>query len=129
MGWPTSARCSTAAAATAKRPPSCSATSFARLGLQWTRLKTGTPPRLDGRTIDWERFEAQPGDADPTPFSFLTAKIDRPQIQCHIGYTTAETLRILKEAIPRSPLYSGQIEGVGPRYCPSIEDKSREVPG
>ena len=98
------------------------------LGLQWTRLKTGTPPRLDGRTIRWECFEAQPGDPDPTPFSFLTSKIDRPQIQCHIGYTTAETLRILKEAIPRSPLYSGQIEGVGPRYCPSIEDKVVKFP-
>jgi tRNA uridine 5-carboxymethylaminomethyl modification enzyme len=98
------------------------------LGLQWTRLKTGTPPRLDGRTIRWECFEGQPGDSDPTPFSFLTAKIDRPQVQCHIGYTTAETLRILKEAIPRSPLYSGQIEGVGPRYCPSIEDKVVKFP-
>jgi tRNA uridine 5-carboxymethylaminomethyl modification enzyme len=98
------------------------------LGLQWTRLKTGTPPRLDGRTIDWSRFEPQPGDAEPTPFSFLTERIDRPQIQCHIGYTTAETHRILKEAIPRSPLYSGQIEGVGPRYCPSIEDKIVKFP-
>jgi tRNA uridine 5-carboxymethylaminomethyl modification enzyme len=98
------------------------------LGLQWTRLKTGTPPRLDGRTIDWSRFEPQPGDAEPTPFSFLTGRIDRPQIQCHIGYTTAETHRILKEAIPRSPLYSGQIEGVGPRYCPSIEDKIVKFP-
>ena len=98
------------------------------LGLQWTRLKTGTPPRLDGRTIDWARFEPQPGDAEPTPFSFLTERIDRPRIQCHIGYTTAETHRILKEAIPRSPLYSGQIEGVGPRYCPSIEDKIVKFP-
>jgi tRNA uridine 5-carboxymethylaminomethyl modification enzyme len=98
------------------------------LGLNWTRLKTGTPPRLDGRSIDWSQFEPQPGDADPTPFSFLTEKIDRPQIQCHIGYTTEETLRVLKEAIPRSPLYSGQIEGVGPRYCPSIEDKVVKFP-
>ncbi len=98
------------------------------LGLRCTRLKTGTPPRLDGRTIDWSRFEPQPGDAVPTPFSFLTEKIDRPQIQCHIGYTTDETRRILREAIPRSPLYSGQIEGVGPRYCPSIEDKIVKFP-
>src|SRR5512133_1984643 len=74
-------------------------------GLQWTRLKTGTPPRLDGRTIDWSKFEPQPGDAEPTPFSFLTERIDRPQIQCHIGYTTEETRRVLREAIPRSPLY------------------------
>ena len=98
------------------------------LGLGWTRLKTGTPPRLDGRSIDWSRFEPQPGDADPTPFSFLTGRIERPQIECHIGYTTEETARILKEAIPRSPLYSGQIEGVGPRYCPSIEDKIVKFP-
>ncbi len=98
------------------------------LGLSWSRLKTGTPPRLDGRTIDWARFEAQPGDAVPTPFSFLTGRIERPQIQCHIAYTTLETLRILREAIPRSPLYSGQIEGVGPRYCPSIEDKVVKFP-
>ena len=97
-------------------------------GLRWSRLKTGTPPRLDGRTIDWSRFEPQPGDAVPTPFSFLTERIDRPQIQCHIGYTTEETLRVLREAIPRSPLYSGQIEGVGPRYCPSIEDKVVKFP-
>jgi tRNA uridine 5-carboxymethylaminomethyl modification enzyme len=99
-----------------------------QLGLQWTRLKTGTPPRLDGRTIDWSRFEPQPGDANPTPFSFLTEKIDREQIYCYLTYTTAETHRILSEAIPRSPLYSGQIEGVGPRYCPSIEDKIVKFP-
>ena len=98
------------------------------LGLPWMRLKTGTPPRLDGRSIDWTRFEPQPGDAEPTPFSFLTDKITRSQIQCHIGYTTEETARILREAIPRSPLYSGQIEGIGPRYCPSIEDKIVKFP-
>jgi tRNA uridine 5-carboxymethylaminomethyl modification enzyme len=98
------------------------------LGLHWTRLKTGTPPRLDGRTIDWSQFEPQAGDAVPTPFSFMTERIDRPQIQCHVGYTTEETRRVLLEAIPRSPLYSGQIEGVGPRYCPSIEDKMVKFP-
>ncbi len=98
------------------------------LGLNWTRLKTGTPPRLDGRSIDWSCFEPQAGDAHPTPFSFLTESISRPQIQCHIGYTTDETRRVLQEAIPRSPLYSGQIEGVGPRYCPSIEDKFVKFP-
>src|SRR5690348_11201318 len=98
------------------------------LGLNWTRLKTGTPPRLDGRTIDWNQFERQPGDAVPTPFSFLTEAIDRPQIECHIGYTNEKTRQVLQEAIPRSPLYSGQIEGVGPRYCPSIEDKVVKFP-
>ena len=98
------------------------------LGLQWTRLKTGTPPRLDGRTIEWSRFEVQAGDPEPTPFSFLTGRIDRPQVACHIAYTNEETHRILREAIPRSPLYSGQIEGIGPRYCHSIEDKVVKFP-
>ena len=98
------------------------------LGLQWTRLKTGTPPRLDGRTIDWSQFEPQPGDPEPTPFSFLTVKIDRPQVACHIGRTTEATRRILQDSISRSPLYSGQIEGIGPRYCPSIEDKIVKFP-
>ena len=98
------------------------------LGLAWTRLKTGTPPRLDGRTIDWSRFERQDGDPVPTPFSFLTEKIEREQIPCHIAFTTEETHRILREAIPRSPLYSGRIEGIGPRYCPSIEDKVVKFP-
>jgi tRNA uridine 5-carboxymethylaminomethyl modification enzyme len=98
------------------------------LGLPWTRLKTGTPPRLDGRTIDWSRFEAQQGDAVPTPFSFLTEKIEREQVCCYIAYTSDETLRILRDSIARSPLYSGQIEGVGPRYCPSIEDKVVKFP-
>jgi tRNA uridine 5-carboxymethylaminomethyl modification enzyme len=98
------------------------------LGLAWTRLKTGTPPRLDGRTIDWERFEPQPGDAVPTPFSFLTEKIERDQIKCYISYTSEQTAAILRDSIARSPLYSGQIEGVGPRYCPSIEDKIVKFP-
>src|SRR5580700_1344688 len=98
------------------------------LGLAWTRLKTGTPPRLDGRTIDWSRFEAQKGDLEPTPFSFLTERIEREQISCYISYTSEETRRILRDSIARSPLYSGQIEGVGPRYCPSIEDKVVKFP-
>ena len=98
------------------------------LGLAWTRLKTGTPPRLDGRTIDWSRFEAQSGDAVPTPFSFLTNKIERDQIKCYISYTSQQTLKLLRDSIARSPLYSGQIEGVGPRYCPSIEDKVVKFP-
>jgi tRNA uridine 5-carboxymethylaminomethyl modification enzyme len=98
------------------------------LGLAWTRLKTGTPPRLDGRSIDWSRFEAQSGDAEPTPFSFLTEKIEREQIKCYLSYTSVQTLQILRDSIARSPLYSGQIEGVGPRYCPSIEDKVVKFP-
>ncbi len=97
-------------------------------GFRCSRLKTGTPPRLDGRTIDWTAFEPQPGDSEPTPFSFRTKSIDRPQIECHIAYTTETTRRLLAENIDRSPLYSGQIEGVGPRYCPSIEDKVVKFP-
>jgi tRNA uridine 5-carboxymethylaminomethyl modification enzyme len=99
-----------------------------RLGLRGCRLKTGTPPRLDGRTIDWSRFEEQPGDDDPTPFSFRTKTIPQRQISCHIAYTTPETLRIIRENVHRSPMYSGQIEGIGPRYCPSIEDKVVKFP-
>ena len=98
------------------------------LGLASMRLKTGTPPRLDGRTIDWSRFEAQSGDLVPTPFSFLTQKIEREQIQCHIAYTSETTHQLLRDSVARSPLYSGQIEGVGPRYCPSIEDKIVKFP-
>ncbi|MGA9672501.1 MAG: tRNA uridine-5-carboxymethylaminomethyl(34) synthesis enzyme MnmG [Terracidiphilus sp.] len=98
------------------------------LGLRTCRLKTGTPPRLDGRTIRWETFEEQPGDADPTPFSFRTKKIVQPQISCHIAFTTPETLRIIRENVGRSAMYSGQIEGIGPRYCPSIEDKIVKFP-
>jgi len=97
-------------------------------GLSYVRLKTGTPPRLDGRTIDWSRFESQEGDADPTPFSFLTERITQPQVRCHIAYTNDETHRILRENVARSPLYNGQIKGVGPRYCPSIEDKVVKFP-
>ena len=98
------------------------------LGLRTCRLKTGTPPRLDGRTIDWKAFEEQPGDTDPTPFSFRTKKIAQPQISCHIAFTTPETLRVIRENVHRSAMYSGQIEGVGPRYCPSIEDKIVKFP-
>ena len=98
------------------------------LGLRTCRLKTGTPPRLDGRTIKWETFEEQPGDADPTPFSFRTKKIVQPQVSCHIAFTTPETLRIIRENVHRSAMYSGRIEGIGPRYCPSIEDKIVKFP-
>jgi tRNA uridine 5-carboxymethylaminomethyl modification enzyme len=99
-----------------------------RLGLRGCRLKTGTPPRLDGRSIDWSRFAEQPGDADPTPFSFRTVELPQKQISCHIAYTTPETLRIIRENVHRSPMYSGQITAVGPRYCPSIEDKVVRFP-
>jgi tRNA uridine 5-carboxymethylaminomethyl modification enzyme len=98
------------------------------LGLRTCRLKTGTPPRLDGRTIKWDTLEEQPGDADPTPFSFRTKRIVQPQISCHITFTTPETLRIIRENVGRSAMYSGQIEGIGPRYCPSIEDKIVKFP-
>ncbi|MFZ0746626.1 MAG: tRNA uridine-5-carboxymethylaminomethyl(34) synthesis enzyme MnmG [Terracidiphilus sp.] len=102
--------------------------SLRALGLRTCRLKTGTPPRLDGRTIRWDAFEEQPGDADPTPFSFRTKKIVQPQISCHIAFTTPETLRIIRENVHRSAMYSGRIEGIGPRYCPSIEDKIVKFP-
>ena len=99
-----------------------------RLGLRTTRLKTGTPPRLDGRTINWAAFEEQPGDAEPTPFSFRTKSIVQRQISCHIAYTTPETLQIIRDNVGRSAMYSGAIEGIGPRYCPSIEDKIVKFP-
>ena len=99
-----------------------------RLGLRECRLKTGTPPRLDGRTIDWSRFEEQPGDSDPTPFSFRTKEIPLRQIVCHIAHTTPETLRLIRENVHRSPMYTGQIAAIGPRYCPSIEDKIVRFP-
>jgi len=103
-------------------------TELRSLGLKWTRLKTGTPPRLDGRTIDWSHFEAQEGDRDPTPFSFLTDRIVRNDVKCHIAYTNKTTERVIRDNIHRSPLYGGQIEGIGPRYCPSLEDKFVKFP-
>jgi tRNA uridine 5-carboxymethylaminomethyl modification enzyme len=139
--------------------------SLKKLGLRESRLKTGTPPRLDGRTIDWEKFEEQPGDEDPTPFSFrsLMAVVENPsgakapflengstdglkpvpfkaasmnatwtpplkQISCYIATTTPETLQLIRNNVHRSPMYTGQIEGIGPRYCPSIEDKIVRFP-
>jgi tRNA uridine 5-carboxymethylaminomethyl modification enzyme len=93
------------------------------LGLTLGRLKTGTPPRLDGRTIDWASLEMQPGDDPPVPFSFLTARIENPQVRCGITRTTPETHAVIQANLHRAPMYSGQIEGTGPRYCPSIEDK------
>lgn len=93
------------------------------LGLPMGRLKTGTPPRLDGKTIDWSVCEEQKGDDVPVPFSFLTPKIEVPQISCHITWTSAEAHRVITENLHRSAMHSGQIQGRGPRYCPSIEDK------
>jgi tRNA uridine 5-carboxymethylaminomethyl modification enzyme len=104
--------------------------SLKALGLRGCRLKTGTPPRLDGRSIDWSKFTVQPGDEDPTPFSFRTKKVAHhdKQVPCYIAFTTAETHRILRENLMRSPMYSGQIQSIGPRYCPSIEDKIAKFP-
>jgi tRNA uridine 5-carboxymethylaminomethyl modification enzyme len=101
-----------------------------KLGLRGCRLKTGTPPRLDGRTIDWSNFTEQPGDADPTPFSFRTRRVAHhdTQVPCYIAFTTDETHRIIRENVHRSPMYSGQIQSIGPRYCPSIEDKIVKFP-
>jgi tRNA uridine 5-carboxymethylaminomethyl modification enzyme len=93
------------------------------IGLQLGRLKTGTPPRLDGRTIDWASLEMQPGDEPPEPFSALTARIENPQVHCGITRTTEATHAVIRANVHRSPMYSGQIESRGPRYCPSIEDK------
>jgi len=97
--------------------------TLSRAGFSLGRLKTGTPPRLDGRTIDWNGLDAQAGDDPPPPFSFLTDKIRTPQIDCHITGTTAASHDLIRANLDRAPLYSGQIEGAGPRYCPSIEDK------
>jgi tRNA uridine 5-carboxymethylaminomethyl modification enzyme len=94
-----------------------------RLGFTLGRLKTGTPPRLDGCTIDWASLEMQPGDAQPDPFSTLTDRIENPQIQCGITRTTEQTHAVIRANVHRSPMYSGQIQSRGPRYCPSIEDK------
>jgi tRNA uridine 5-carboxymethylaminomethyl modification enzyme len=101
-----------------------------KLGLRGCRLKTGTPPRLDGRTIDWSKFQIQPGDADPTPFSFRTKRVAHhdSQVPCYVAWTTPETHRIIRENVHRSPMYSGQIQSIGPRYCPSIEDKIVKFP-
>src|SRR5687767_12875721 len=96
------------------------AESLKQLGFPVGRLKTGTPPRLDGRTIDWDAFEPQPADERPVPFSFATETIEQPQITCFIGYTNEGVHNSIRANINESPLYSGQIKGVGPRYCPSI---------
>jgi tRNA uridine 5-carboxymethylaminomethyl modification enzyme len=94
-----------------------------RFGFALGRLKTGTPPRLDGRTIDWAGLDIQPGDDPPTPFSYLTARIETPQVPCHITYTNEAGHAVIRSNLDRAPAFSGQIAGRGPRYCPSIEDK------
>ncbi|HEY9138920.1 MAG TPA: tRNA uridine-5-carboxymethylaminomethyl(34) synthesis enzyme MnmG [Terriglobus sp.] len=118
----------------AGRTPSEAASVFLgenlkKLGLRGCRLKTGTPPRLDGKTIDWSKFEEQPGDADPTPFSFRSKQVPQlKQVCCHIAHTTPELLQLIRDNVHKSAMYSGQIEGIGPRYCPSIEDKIVRFP-
>jgi len=104
------------------------AENLQHLGFSITRMKTGTPPRLDSRTIDYSAFEEQPGDENPVPFSFDTQQINRKQLSCYIGFTDKNVHLLIRENLARSPLYSGQIIGVGPRYCPSIEDKVVKFP-
>ena len=106
-----------------ENPSVALAESMHRIGFDMGRLKTGTPARLDGNTINWSILTPQPGDNPPTPFSYLTSTVTVPQITCFITHTTAETHEIIKANVHRSPMYSGQITSTGPRYCPSIEDK------
>ena len=98
------------------------------MGFGWGRMKTGTPPRLDGRTIDFGLAEEQKGDKDPTPFSFRTSEISQPQVSCFIAYSNQRTHQVVRDNLNRSPLYSGQIQSIGPRYCPSFEDKVVKFP-
>src|SRR5262249_28736312 len=97
--------------------------SLLDLGFELQRFKTGTPPRLNGRTIDFAQLEAQPGDEEPVPFSFLTDRIEQTQLPCHITSTTPQVHDVIRANLHRAPMYSGQIQSTGPRYCPSIEDK------
>ncbi|HET7697488.1 MAG TPA: tRNA uridine-5-carboxymethylaminomethyl(34) synthesis enzyme MnmG [Vicinamibacterales bacterium] len=113
----------------AGEPPSRDlAESLKSLGFTWGRLKTGTPPRLHRRSIDFSRFAPENGDDPPVPFSFLSGPIARPQIACHVVHTTDRVHAIVRENIGKSPLYNGQISGIGPRYCPSLEDKVMRFP-
>ncbi len=116
-------RTQTAAGRLGEAPATGLAEAIERLRFRMGRLKTGTPPRLDGRTIDYGGLDAQPGDAPPTPFSFLNRFIETPQVDCHLTGTTPATHALINANLDLAPLYSGQIKGVGPRYCPSIEDK------
>ncbi len=102
--------------------------SLKSFGFRWGRLKTGTPPRLDRRSIDFDRFEPDPGDRVPVPFSLMTERIEQPQIKCHLLHTTDDVHAIVRNHIADSPLYNGQITGIGPRYCPSLEDKVMRFP-
>jgi tRNA uridine 5-carboxymethylaminomethyl modification enzyme len=102
--------------------------ALARLGFELGRLKTGTPPRINRNTVDLSAFSEQPGDVPAPPFSFSTEKIEREQVPCYLGYTNEKTHEIIQQNLDRSPLYSGKIEGVGPRYCPSLEDKVVKFP-
>src|SRR5438046_679368 len=104
------------------------AEALKRLGLKVGRLKTGTPPRLDGRTIDWDAFEPQPPDERAVPFSFSTQEISQRQLNCYLAYTNEDVHKTIRDNLHESPLYSGKITGVGPRYCPSIEDKVVKFP-
>ena len=113
----------------AGEPPSHHlAESLKSFGFEWGRLKTGTPPRLDRRSIDFSRFNVERGDSPPVPFSFDTESIDRPQIDCHVLYTTDRVHDLVRTNIDKSPLFNGQIRGIGPRYCPSLEDKVMRFP-
>jgi tRNA uridine 5-carboxymethylaminomethyl modification enzyme len=113
----------------AGEPPSCDlATSIREIGVEMGRLKTGTPPRLDRRSIDFSVFGEEPGDDPVVPFSFLTTRIERPQVACHLVYTSERVHEIVRRSIDRSPLYNGRIQGIGPRYCPSLEDKVMRFP-
>lgn len=112
-----------AAGRAGEKPAVALAGTVKRLGFRIARLKTGTPPRLDGRTIDYGGMDVQPGDPEPKPFSFLTSRIQTPQIDCYLTGTTPETNDLIRANLHRAPMYSGQIESPGPRYCPSIEDK------
>src|SRR5579872_2549117 len=106
-----------------EQPSTGLSATLRRCGFALGRFKTGTPPRLDGTTIDWVGLDAQNGDDPPLPFSFLTERITTPQVDCHITATTPATHALIRSNLDRSPLYSGEIAGIGPRYCPSIEDK------
>src|SRR5688500_2054053 len=110
-------------------PPSTDlAQSLKNFGFKWGRLKTGTPPRLDRRSIDFSRFQVEPGDDPPVPFSFATRQLDRPQVACHVLYTSDRVHELVRANIGKSPLFNGQISGIGPRYCPSLEDKVMRFP-